>query len=794
MEEDPMNPCEKMGGRHRRPIVCCLALLASAVTAHPGAAAAPLVLAESGTAKAIILTPAPPSLVEKYAAGQMATFLSRITGGSFEIVEESAAPGIDEGRPVISIGRTALARDLAMQGPEWKRTNAEAFRIVRQGDALVLCGNQAGGACDNGTLWGVYAFLEMQGVGSYLPDPLGEVVPETPNLSIEELDFTDAPAFEMRGGDATMDGYLRRYELGGDKEGVAPNLLSFGRQAAARRVEFMHTWQYIANLGVRKEHPEWFENTRNSPHGPQPGPSPHIGYGLSETGICLSRPEIRNLFIEYIRERFRNNPDLYCASICPDDYVLGDRCPCPDCQRLLEMGGPPSFPDARGAPRSASDLLITFANAVAEGLEEEFPDRRLITYAYLDYLDPPATTRVHPNLIIMPAPLSLRNELNPGLDEMSKGWKRMGAKKLYWYSYILTRPPVPHLMGEWFRNYKRRGVEGVYIEFGQVPVINTLNGWLYGKLTWNPDVDVSVLIDEYCTGLFGPEVGRVMRRFFLAAWEVNPPLYDEIPGIFSAAEEMAGDRESLLSRRVRFVRLGWELYYSAIALDNALEAGDIARAHRIVTSGIEAAEMLKAEYPWAIRSNVWLHNTAHMEYSVTVLPALETLLNTKVARPNPEPVAPGPVLCLTGNANLPPGERMDAGATVQFSQAPDRDPSGAILFDGKLEGPENNLSPGSYPVWIITLDLKMDYQVDQVEVCTGLTNARWDIVPIYVEVQLSRDGEEFTPAERILPRTLKGFVRSSNLVTTARYVRLRMASLNMWHAVSEVRVWGRPIP
>jgi hypothetical protein len=137
---------------------------------------------------------------------------------------------------------------------------------------------------------------------------------------------------------------------------------------------------------------------------------------------------------------------------------------------------------------------------------------------------------------------------------------------------------------------------------------------------------------------------------------------------------------------------------------------------------------------------------------------------------------------------------MDAGATVQFSQAPDRDPSGAILFDGKLEGPENNLSPGSYPVWIITLDLKMDYQVDQVEVCTGLTNARWDIVPIYVEVQLSRDGEEFTPAERILPRTLKGFVRSSNLVTTARYVRLRMASLNMWHAVSEVRVWGRPIP
>ena len=59
----------------------------------------------------------------------------------------------------------------------------------------------------------------------------------------------------------------------------------------------------------------------------------------------------------------------------------------------------------------------------------------------------------------------------------------MGAQKLYWYGYILTRPPIPHLMGAWFRNYKRLGIDGVYLEFTHgVGAFTALNGWLYSKL------------------------------------------------------------------------------------------------------------------------------------------------------------------------------------------------------------------------------------------------------------------------------------------------------------------------
>jgi len=772
------------------------ALIAQPARGAPQAAeAAPLILAEKGTARASVLVPARASAVEKYAAQQLATYLSRIIGGVVQ-VEAEGSRGPKVGKPIISVGRTTLARGLTMQGPEPKRAHPEAFRVVRRADTLLLCGNQAGDACDNGTLWAVYAFLARQGVGRYLPDPLGEVVPARATLAVGALDFTDAPAFAMRGGAGTALNYLEPYRAGeGKGQLAAPNLLAFDRQASAQRCEFFHAYQYVATAQVRKAHPEWFKGTHNSPYpGGDPGPSPHLGHGLADNGIDLSRPEIRALFVEYFRKRFRANPDLKIASIAPDDYTLGYRCDCAECKRLQNLGDPPSFRSA-DVPRSASDLHIDFVNAVARGLEKEFPDRKLLTYAYNDYLDAPTRTRVHPNVVVMFAPLvSGTNELNPMLDRIVQGWRRMGAKNLYWYGYILTRPPVPHLMGEWFRNYQRAGVDGVYLEFGPVPVTNALNGWLYAKLAWDPHADVGGLIDEFCVGLFGPEVGRVMRRFFLAAWEVNPPLYDEIPALFAAAEKMVGDPRSVAGRRVRFFKLGWELYYSAVQLDEALKAGDIAGAHKVVKAGLEAGKALRREYPWAMRTNVWLQNTAYGEYAVSVLPALETLLKTKVVRPTPEAPVPGPTLCLTNNADVPASGRVDTGVTVSFDPPAAGGADGRKLFDGKVRGPEHNLSHGSaYPAWTITLDLQKTYQVERVELCTGLTKARWEVVPIYIEVQVSQNGKEFRPVERILPRTLKGFVSSGSLYVTARHVRFRLASLNLWHAVSEVRVWGRPI-
>lgn len=764
-----------------------MALLATGQKAE----AVPLVLADKGSAKAFILSPATPSTVEKYAAEYMARTLTRITGGKFTIVKEESGTKYDQ--PVISIGRTALAKDLQIQGPDWKRNNPEAFRIVRHNNALVICGNPKSNISDQGALWGVHAFLGMQGVGSYLPDPLGDVIPEKPTLTVDEIDFTDAPAFEMRGGCDTVAGGLKRYESNGDlvdylpegQNGELARGFSVNRAGTSRKNDFYHMWQYLITPQVRKEHPEWFEKTHNPLYGPSPG-------GI-ETGICLTNPGIRNLFVEHFRARFRQDPDLYAATICPDDYSVGDRCSCPDCQRLMALSAPPTFTD--DSPRSSSDLLIDFVNAVAKGLEKEFPDRKLITYAYVDYIDPPTKTRVHPNVIIMIAPLRSPDELNPALDDIVRGWRHMGAQKIYWYGYVLSRPPVPYLMGEWFHKYKDLGIDGVYLEFSPgIAAFSALNSWIYCKLMWNPDADVGKLIDEYCNGLFGPEIGPLMQRLFVA-WEVNPPFAGEdVPRLLSAAEKMAGEPTSIISRRVRLFKLAYEIWRSSYELDEALKIDDIPKAHAVVKAGLEAAESLRQEYPgWALNQNVALLNrSGWCEYAASVLPALETLMNSEIAKPLPEAPLPDPALCLTGNADLPQSERIDTGVTVPSLGGKE----GKKLFDGKIEGLEQIVGSGG-PVWTIDLDLQKEYQIESVEVCTGMTRGasnlmRFQTVPIFIEIQVSNDGKDFRPVDRILPRTLRGYVRSDNLLVTARYVRLITASLNYLHEIDEVRVWGRP--
>ena len=773
----------------KRHIAVCLGILAAVLSTGQRAFGAGLVLAEGGSAKAFILAPASPSMMEKYAAEHMARRLARITGGTFEIVEETDAGKTRYDQGVISIGRTALAKDVPMLGAAWKRDNLEAFRVVRRGNALVICGNQQSALCDNGTLWGVYAFLEMQGVGLYLPYPLGEVVPLKPTLTVDDMDFTDAPWFEMRGG-ADPATYLRRYEPGGDlvehlPEGRDGELVT-GLRGGARKVDFYHMYQYLITPQVREDHAEWFANT----HSPRYGPQPPEG---TEVGLCLTNAGLRGLFVEHFRKRFRADPYLYGATICPDDYLLGDRCSCANCERLMAASAPPTF--TVRSPRSASDLHIDFVNAVAEGLEEEFPDRKLITYAYLDYMDPPTETRVHPNVIIMLAPLDSPDELNPGLDKMVRGWRRMGAQKLYWYGYVLVRPPIPHLMGAWFRNYKRLGIDGVYLEFAHgVGAFTALNGWLYKKLMWDPDADVDKLVDTFCAGLFGPEVGVLMQRFFLA-WHVKAPFGDEdIPVVLAAAEKLAGDPSSDVGKRVRLFKLAYEVWRSSYDLDEALKLNDIPKAHAIVKAGLEDADSLRSEYPgWALNQDVaMLNRTGWCEYSATVLPALETLLGSEITAPASEARAPGPVRCLTDNADVPRAERINTGVTPVTPGGEE----GKRLFDGEIEGREHSVRGGG-PRLTIDLDLQEAYQIERVEVCTGMTVGhssllRFRSVPIYIEVQVSRDGKEYTPVDRILPRTLPGYVRSEELVVTARYVRLITASLNYLHEVDEVRVWGRP--
>ncbi len=760
--------------------------------------AAPLVLAENGGAKADILLPTEPTAVESFAASAMAETLKKMTGATFAVVKEDKPAARESDGAVISIGRTSHAASVKIQGPAWKQQRREAFRILRRDNVLIIAGNPDSPIADQGALWGIYTFLEMQGVGSYLPDSSADVFPNKPTLSIDEIDLSDAPWFEMRGGGNVVAGHLRRYQPGGDRAGKTLDSMElFSRMGTARNVDYNHMWQYLITPQVRKDHPEWFNQTHNPRYGPSPAPS-DPGADDLDAGICLSNPEIRNLFIEHFRKRFSREPELYGATICADDYLVGDRCDCAECQRLMSLSKPPTF--TVRSPRSASDLYVDFLNAVAGGLEKEFPDRKLIAYAYLDTIDPPTKTRLHPNVIMMIAPLDSPDEMHPAMDAIARGWREMGAKELYWYGYILTRPPVPRLMGEWFRNYRKLNIDGVYLEFApNVGAYSALNAWMQAKLMWNPDADVSELVDQYCTGLFGAEVGNLMRRFFFA-WEAEPPFADEdIPSLLAVAEEKAGGPTTGIGHRVRMFKLGYELQRSAIDLDHALKLNDLQKAADAARGGIAADKALKEEFPaWVMKQSIPLLNYASAAgYSAAVLPALERAMKDDAIKPLFEAPLSGAAVCVTNNADLPSAQRRDIGATVTYSPSlSSPDPKGARLFDGRIEGIEHSIENSPYPSIVIDIDLHQLYQIERVETCTGMNVGAGSLmqietVPLYIDIEIGNDGHSFVPVHRVFPRTLRGYTASDRILRSTRFVRLVTHSMNMGHDINEVRIWAR---
>ena len=107
---------------------------------------------------------------ERTAADELAGYLGKITGGTFAVVEESAASS----GPCLYVGPTAFARAHGLDtiwGPErW------ALRSV--GSDLVLVGGRP-----RGTLYAVYHFLEDE-LGVRWWNTLEEHVPPLPTLHI----------------------------------------------------------------------------------------------------------------------------------------------------------------------------------------------------------------------------------------------------------------------------------------------------------------------------------------------------------------------------------------------------------------------------------------------------------------------------------------------------------------------------------------------------------------------------------------------------------------------------------
>lgn len=449
-----------------------------------------LTLVRQGQSQAVIVLPDPPPAALTNAARVLVDCIKQASGATLSIVKPAEIPANHQG-VIIHLGATGLPGALA-QLPAG--LDDDGFVVQAKGRDLALRG-----PTDWGTEFAVYDLLERHvGVRWLLPGPDGTDIPTRRTITVPEGNYRDEPVFFSR----LFSG------LKGAPQGA------WARQNRMHgRVSFHHSLgqNIFKPEKYTKTNPEFFPmkdgQTRYLPpdghyHGWQP---------------CFSAPGSVEVAIQTIREFFRENPQATSFSLGTNDS--SGYCRCPGC--LARISGERNF---IGNYMDYSDLYYDWAYQVIEGVLQEFPDKWFGCLAYSEVAAPPKKAKVHPRLLPYMTYDRMKwvhPDLQKAGHEATEGWSKV-TPNLAWYDYIYGTPYcLPrvwfHHSGDYLRYAQKQGVKAHYAEiypnFGEGP-----KPYLFLKLWWNPNQDVSKLLSEWYERCVGPAAAPDLAAYY-AIWE-----------------------------------------------------------------------------------------------------------------------------------------------------------------------------------------------------------------------------------------------------------------------------------
>lgn len=310
-----------------------------------------LLLAKDGVAQAKIVVPAGNSKAYA-AAADLSGYLTRITGAAFETITDSIP--LDDGAYIL-VGPTAKTLALG-EGVYDPYPNDEGYTIRREGNFLLLCGNDSG--IFNGTQFAVTRFLEEAGCGWFTPDPLWQVVPDAATLSVGTVDKQFAPRFSYRWLSRVNQSLQNRWYCGG---------------ISTRNG---HVLKKIVPPSSYSQNPEYFALVNGSR---KPDTAVYWQY-------CYTNPDFAAAVAQAVIRWFDQTPTLMTCTIAANDGWNQYWCECKTCT----------------AAGNHSDQMLVFANNVAAITSQKHPDKKVSLLAYHSTFLPPLNVEnTHPNVEMM---------------------------------------------------------------------------------------------------------------------------------------------------------------------------------------------------------------------------------------------------------------------------------------------------------------------------------------------------------------------------------------------------------
>lgn len=478
---------------------CCL-LMALCVVAPLSLAVADtpwLVAGEYGDIRIVVAADAPAA--HRAAADDLALYWQRVTGHTPPVSDKA------DGGIAFWVGDSALPEGLGQHVRD--HLPGESGVYLRTVDQDGLKGLVLAGGAGDGAVNAVYVFLERYlGVRWVTPD-ITHVPPAPPSLPA--IDYQYTPAF--------------RYRWTGNWRGATREQVAAFERANRLRVPDIgsnghNLYELVPPDRFFDTHPEYYslmDGRRVAPAGEDwRTPAYKANFGNHYAQLCMTNPEVPERIMETLREWVAKRPDTPIWGVMQEDNF--GFCQCPECAAV------------DSAEDSRAGALMTGINRVAERYAAEFPDKEIITYAYLWSRKPPRTVRPASNVIVQLC--SIECDASKPLDDPDspensvfaaelKGWAAI-SERLFLYDYVPNyrawfRPhPNLHVIQPNLRFFAQNKVEGVFVSGCTEPkgAFTLLRTYLIAKALWDPNVDADAVIDEFLA-LYYEDAAPHVRRY-----------------------------------------------------------------------------------------------------------------------------------------------------------------------------------------------------------------------------------------------------------------------------------------
>ena len=453
----------------------------SPITRNAEKSAATLLIAKGGRPMQPVTISVKASAPTRAVAGELAGYLKRITGASFEVRTGDGSSGIVLGT-LTDFPTPALNPALAIRnGFDGK----EAYAIRTQPKRLLLLA-----ATDKGVPHVAFRFLEDLGCRWFFPHPAWEVVPTIPTLKFGR-DITDRPTILSRsiwfeagsGGDQQNADYVNWKRHNGQAESFVSNA--------------GHNMDVVTHLHQAEfdKHPEYFA-LRKQADGT-------FKRDLWSGQLELSNPAVRKMIVDYAVDYFKQNPVADMVSLEPADTTAHSESP-----ESLALG-------------SVSDNVFGMANEAAKALQAAYPGQNKLVgvLSYNAHWDPPSFP-LEPNVHVQLSGLGQGKYTGPERDAL---WPQRSHNLGFYEYFSVWLWSYDHLPGSWtngvhglqkgIQDRVARGATAVSAESTSSWGPNGRGYYVTNKLLWNPDADVNALVADFYEKAFGPGA-PAMKRYY----------------------------------------------------------------------------------------------------------------------------------------------------------------------------------------------------------------------------------------------------------------------------------------